>query len=576
MLNINYFRAVFAIFIGAAIVVLIMGAEERRLVELEKAQLGPYFAEAATPEKPFGGLAAILLAAAGLGLVVSAFYPAVARRLGALQLPFVRRSEIDILEEEAKKIASGFGKDIVENESRLHEIVATLKARKQAEKEKEIDSRVSPEMEEEVEYPLNVAVCGDFPPFPEHVLDADEIHMFPLENVENPEDESLVDVVLVGDDKIAACSKRIRALGKPVLVASDSPEERMKAYLAFKELALFYTPYERLREPNHLVAEVEMLYRVERATRFREGSRRLITLCSRILGILEDIDKNFSGTLLNVPIILQGPSGAGKELIARAIAQLMGKHIVPVNVKEATEGLWDSYLLGHKKGAFTDAKADRTGLVELAHAGILMLDEVADMTLNLQAALLRILDMKEFRRVGGEKLRRSDFQLISATNKDLDAMVAKGQFRWDMLMRIRGLAYAIPSLAERRSDIPLLLHYLLGKLIGKTGKYVRLSEYFVKSLHLHPLNGNVRELKALLETAFIPALEGETIFNFAIPGGSEKLLTIREKQEAELREETLKALLSTNWKVTEAAKILGYSSEWLRKRMAEHKLAVRG
>ncbi len=205
-LNINYFRGVFAVFAAAAIVVLIMGIEERRLVEKESAELGPHFGKAATPEKPVGGLAAFFLAAAGLGLAVSTFLPAAARRIGPLELPFVRRSEIETWEEEAKKLANGFKKDIIQCESRLQEIAATLKARNKAQKEKEIDFRVSAAVEMDArEYPLNVAICGDFPPFPGHVLAADEINMFPLENVETREEESLVDVVLAGDEKIAAC-----------------------------------------------------------------------------------------------------------------------------------------------------------------------------------------------------------------------------------------------------------------------------------------------------------------------------------------------------------------------------------
>ncbi|MBA4312709.1 MAG: sigma-54-dependent Fis family transcriptional regulator [Chlorobiaceae bacterium] len=204
-------------------------------------------------------------------------------------------------------------------------------------------------------------------------------------------------------------------------------------------------------------------------------------------------------------VLIQGPSGTGKELIADYIHKhslRSGMPLVAINCAAIPDTLLESELFGHEKGAFTDARAQKQGLIELADCGTLFLDEVGDISSIIQPKLLRFVQTGEFRRVGGNTTLRADVRLISATNKDLREEVRQSRFREDLLYRLNVITITIPPLRERKEDIPLLIdNFFTKKLRGKKTK--RLSGKALDLLLKYDWPGNVRELENVLESAAI-------------------------------------------------------------------------
>ena len=212
-------------------------------------------------------------------------------------------------------------------------------------------------------------------------------------------------------------------------------------------------------------------------------------------------------------VLITGESGAGKELVARAIhfnGPRSGRPFLAVNCGALTDSLAESELFGHEKGAFTGAHARHLGLFEQAQGGTLFLDEVGELTLNLQSKLLRVLDSHEIRRVGGEKPVQVDLRILSATNRDLKADVRAGRFREDLFFRLSIVRIDVPPLRERTEDIPLLAEAYLHELIREgsvRGK--RLSTRAQQLLVGHPWPGNVRELHNVVAHAALMAQNEE-------------------------------------------------------------------
>ncbi len=205
-------------------------------------------------------------------------------------------------------------------------------------------------------------------------------------------------------------------------------------------------------------------------------------------------------------VLLLGESGTGKELIARAIHEGSArakKPFVPVECSGLTESLFESELFGHRKGAFTSAHYDKQGLVELAHEGTLFLDEIGEMTPQLQVKLLRLLETQTFRKVGGTDSKYVDFRLVCATNRDLEGMVKKGEFRSDLYYRLSAFPIELPPLRERRDDIELLAVSLLRRSRDK--RKLTLSAEALNCLLSYDYPGNIRELQNMLERARILA-----------------------------------------------------------------------
>ncbi len=212
-------------------------------------------------------------------------------------------------------------------------------------------------------------------------------------------------------------------------------------------------------------------------------------------------------------ILITGESGTGKELVARAVhenSDRADREFVAINCGGIPENLMESELFGHKKGSFTGASADKRGLVALAGGGTLFLDELAELSLPMQVKLLRVIQEKTFRPVGGDKEERSDIRFISATNKNLETEIMAGRFREDLYYRLNVINIRLPALRERPDDIPLLAHFFLEKYSGAQRKDVRkLSAYALDILSRYHFPGNVRELENIIERSV--ALEQSNI-----------------------------------------------------------------
>jgi formate hydrogenlyase transcriptional activator len=206
-------------------------------------------------------------------------------------------------------------------------------------------------------------------------------------------------------------------------------------------------------------------------------------------------------------VLLHGETGTGKELIARAIHNLSSRRdrpFVRMNCAAIPSGLLESELFGHEKGAFTGALMQRRGRFELADHGSLFLDEIGDISLELQPKLLRAVQEQEFERLGSAKTIHVDVRMIAATHRDLTAMIREGKFREDLFYRLNVFPIEIPPLRERREDVPLLINYFVSKLSRQMGKKIKsIPKRAMEVLTNCPWKGNVRELANFLERAVI-------------------------------------------------------------------------
>jgi len=279
-------------------------------------------------------------------------------------------------------------------------------------------------------------------------------------------------------------------------------------------------------------------------------------------------------------VLIQGETGTGKELIARAIHNLSARRehtFVKVNCAAIPTGLLESELFGHERGAFTGAISQRIGRFELAHGGTLFLDEVGDIPLELQPKLLRVLQEQEFERLGSTRTIRVDVRVVAATNRDLARMVADHEFRSDLFYRLNVFPLVVPPLRERPEDIPILVRYFAQKYARRMNKRIEtIPAEAMDQLTRYPWPGNVRELENLIERAAIlspgPVLQvppGELK-----PSAETSPSSITTLEAAE-REHILRALRETNWVLggpRGAATRLGMKRTTLQSRM--HKLGI--
>ena len=272
-------------------------------------------------------------------------------------------------------------------------------------------------------------------------------------------------------------------------------------------------------------------------------------------------------------VLITGENGTGKGVVAqalRAVSTRASRPMVTVNVGGLSDGVFESELFGHVKGAFTDAKADRVGRFELADGGTLFLDEIANMPLNQQAKLLRVLETGEFERVGASRTRRVDVRILSATNADIEAEVGAGRFRQDLLFRLNTIEIRLPPLRDRREDIPLLAEHFLKQHLGRYRKrVVGFDDEAMRALREHAWPGNVRELDHTVERAVLMA-QGERI--------TAEDLGLRREASAAARLEELsleeveyhlikKSLERHGGNVSQAAESLGLSRSALYRRL---------
>jgi len=330
-------------------------------------------------------------------------------------------------------------------------------------------------------------------------------------------DLMLLDIQLPGIDGLTVL-ERVKEMEAEIIVIMVTALEvletavkamRMGAYdyinkpFNLDELAIVI---KKALENGELRREVAHL-RSEQSRKYSSGS---IVGRSRhmqnVLAMVEKVAKSDAGTIL-----IQGESGTGKELIAKAIhyqSSRAERPFLAINCAAVPETLLESELMGHEKGAFTDAKVQKKGLLELADGGTLFLDEIGDMAPGMQAKLLRVLEDRSFRRVGGIKDIQVDVRIISATNKDLLQAIEEKVFRADLYYRIQVIPIQLPALRERRDDIMPLVEHFIAHFNREFGKSVKgVSKMAEKFLIEYAWPGNIRELRNIIERAII--LENE-------------------------------------------------------------------
>ena len=278
-------------------------------------------------------------------------------------------------------------------------------------------------------------------------------------------------------------------------------------------------------------------------------------------------------------VLIRGDTGTGKERIARAIHNLSPRNeraLIKVNCPAIPSGLIESELFGHEKGAFTGALTKKIGKFELADGGSIFLDELGDLPLDAQAKLLRVLQEREFERVGGSETMDVDVRVIAATNRDLETAVKEGQFRADLYYRLNVFPLTVPSLKDRKEDIPMLATYFTQKYSRRMGRNISsINDDDIDRLKTYSWPGNIRELENVIERAVILSKSSKLEINEELFGALSDLSTSDDKSlslEDNERNHIISVLNKTNWKINGdegAAKILGINPSTLRSRMAK-------
>jgi transcriptional regulator with GAF, ATPase, and Fis domain len=342
---------------------------------------------------------------------------------------------------------------------------------------------------------------------------------------------------------------------------------------------------------DRLLAEEKIRSLNKEADRLREEIRSLsnvgdiIGTSLPLMKVLKDVDQVATTDAM---VLIFGETGTGKELIARAIHDNSRRHrgpLIRVNCAAIPEGLMESEFFGHEKGAFTGATRRREGRFAMAHGGTIFLDEVAELPLDLQAKLLRVLQEGEFEPVGGSTTQKVDVRVIAATNRDLTVEVKAGRFREDLYFRLNVFPLELPALRDRGDDVFLLADFFAAKVARRMGRVIEpMSSTEKQRLKRYEWPGNIRELQNVIERSVITAEAGRLNLDRALPETAEKrnptpppldepesnaILTAAQLQTLE-RNNLLKALTLTGWRVSGksgAAKLLGIPPSTLNSRL---------
>ena len=355
--------------------------------------------------------------------------------------------------------------------------------------------------------------------------------------------------------------------------------------------------YDYLTKPIDLDELLLLVQRVERDVRLRRENRELkdqlrekfkvdfIISTSRRMEDALNLVKRVAASPATVLIL--GESGTGKELIARALhysSPRADRPFIKVNCAALPENLLDSELFGHEKGAFTGAVARRIGRFEQADQGTIFLDEIGDLSLPLQVKLLRVLQEREFERVGSSQTLKVDVRVIAATHRNVEEAILKGTFREDLYYRLNVVTIPLAPLRDRKEDIPPLIEHFLKKYSRENNKEVTsISKEARDLLVQYPFPGNVRELENLIERAVV-LCRGNTVTTQDLPlhiqdSKAEKSLeegregrSLPQALEEIERQEIARALQKTSWVQTRAAEELGISERVLRYKMKKYKI----
>ena len=313
-----------------------------------------------------------------------------------------------------------------------------------------------------------------------------------------------------------------------------------------------------VNQQNLLRENILLRKALKRQYRFRD----LLSKSPRMQGLFE-LAKTAAKS--NSTVLILGESGTGKELLARAIhaeSPRSNGPFVEVSCAALTETLLESELFGHEKGAFTDAVSRNKGKFEMAHGGTLFLDEIGDISPKLQLDLLRVIEEREFRRVGGSELIKVDVRLIAATNRNLKKLVEEGTFREDLYYRLNVIAITLPPLRERKEDIPLLVEHFLSQLSVEMAKNLEgVSREAMDLLLSRDWPGNVRELRNVLERGAVVGsggiLQPSDLGLFTVEGDDGSERTGMESLKEIERHHILEVLKQNHWNISRSARALG-------------------
>ncbi len=398
----------------------------------------------------------------------------------------------------------------------------------------------------------------------------------------------ILDVTMPGIDGMETLSRIMKLPAPPEVVMLSATDSARLGIQAVKEGAYDYLakPFDN-EELKEVIKRALQRRSLEREVSFLRaeveklgGFGDMVGRSPKMLELFMIVEKVAQ---TDTSVLISGESGTGKELVARAIhsrGERKKGPFVPINCAAIPRELLESEFFGHEKGAFTGAYARKIGKFELANGGILFLDEISTLQHELQAKLLRVLQDREFVRVGGTQSVRSDVQVIAASNLDLGEMAAEGKFREDLFYRLNVIPINLPPLRDRRKDIPLLVKHILARLCERLNKTVpKVSREAMKVLKSCQWPGNVRELENLLERIVVLSPKGSEIdvqdlpMEITVARGdpeassgsvSDGLISARDRFE---RMYIISALRKTDWNQSEAARLLKVHRNTLYKKM---------
>ena len=391
--------------------------------------------------------------------------------------------------------------------------------------------------------------------------DGDGLNVLRMLKAESGDDTAVIVVTAFGEISTAVEAMRLGAY------------DYLKKPFDFNELEVLVS---RALDTTQLRRQVGEIRQERRKTYALDNIVGESERIQQVLRLVERVALSDAATVL-----VRGENGTGKDLVARAIhyhSRRADGPFLDLSCTAMPETLFESELFGYEKGSFTDAKAMKRGLLELADGGTLFLDEVGDMPLVSQAKFLRVLETRQFKRLGGVVDQRVDIRIIAATNADLEAAVRTGRFREDLYYRLKVIPIVLPPLRERPEDIPLLLHHFMAKYNAEFRKnFRRVSDEALKLLVAYPWPGNVRELRNLLERILI--LErGDTILPEHLPpeitspstAGGQARFTLPSHgirlEDVEM-DFVRQAFRMADGNQTRAAQLLGISRDALRYRL---------
>lgn len=404
---------------------------------------------------------------------------------------------------------------------------------------------------------------------------------------ENPFDIFLVDVKMPGMDGIDLLSRIKERQADAAVIMITAHGSIPTAVEAMKRGAADYLckPFDpdtlsllMERVLLHKKLEKENLALKERLLEQQEESAEVIVVQSeamrKVFALVEEVAAS------SAPILITGETGVGKDLVARAVHLKSPRAFGPfvaVNCGALSESLLESELFGHERGAFTGAVKARRGRLEMADHGTLFLDEIGEISAKMQVSLLRVLEEKRFLRLGGSRPLTSDFRLITATHRDLRALLRENRFREDFYYRINVISIAIPPLRERPEDIPVLADHFLKHFAAETGKPLEgFTAKAMNQLTAYSWPGNVRELKNVVERAVVIArgrMIGAEELRFLDPEKTlpaTGLLALEELEKNHIR----RVLDSCDGKIGAAAKKLGINRSTLSRKLKRYRLVV--